>query len=86
MKAYIAAEAAENFRITQFWKDILDRLKITGLREGVRLEPGRARFLFVADGSPRFGIPTIKLAYECIGDRLTVYAAQVVQPGEDEDG
>lgn len=83
---YILAESEHNFRITQYWKDILDRLKMTALHEGHRLPSDEApKFSFVANGAVDFQIPTIQLVYECSGDTLTVLNALVWTEEDYED-
>lgn len=85
VRSYIKSEIETNHRVGQFWSDILDRIKITGLREGTRV-PGAKKptFLFVADGSPDFKLPTIQLVYECFAADLTVTAALVWQDADYE--
>lgn len=87
VQRYIQSEIGENFRLAQFWADVLDRLKITALREGTALPgaPG-GRFTFIAEGAPRFGIPMLKIAYACRGDTLTIYAVLVCTDDDDDLG
>jgi len=82
---YIEAGTQDYFRVRQFWLDILDRLKITGLREGTPIS-GRSvpSFLFIADGARDFRIPTVQVSYSCLGDTLTIQAALVWQDGDSE--
>jgi hypothetical protein len=87
VQAYIDAETRDNFRVGQFWLDILERLKITGLKEGDQVpRTTRPRFTFIADGAPDFNLPTIKIGYECFADTLTVIGALVYQDEDYEDG
>jgi hypothetical protein len=83
VEKYIEAETEDNFRVAQFWSDILERLKYTALRESLPLESqGVPKFLFIADGAPEFGIPTIKLIFEGFFDTLTITNALVYQEGD----
>jgi hypothetical protein len=79
-------EAEGNFRIVQFWADILERIKFTILREGIRIRgPKIPTFSFIASGSPDFNIPTIQLNCEVFADPLTVIAAFVWQEADYEE-
>jgi hypothetical protein len=86
VERYIQLEAETNFRILQFWKDILERIKITALQEGIPLpSDGAPKFSFLALGAVDFQIPSIQLIYECFSDDLTVIAALVWTEGDYED-
>jgi hypothetical protein len=64
----------------------LERIKITGLNEGTPLrDTTPPAFIFIADGAPDFGIPTIKITYRCFSDTLTVTAALVFQEADYDD-
>jgi len=85
VKAYIEAESKDNFRISQLWIDLLDRIKITALREGTKLDSsGSPTFTYIAEGAVSFKIPTIQITYICFGDTLTVEAAVVWQDSDHE--
>lgn len=84
--AYIAAEIRDNFRVDQFWKDVLARIKFTALEDGTPLaSQGVDKFTFIADGLPEYQIPTIQIVYECFDEMLTVSAALVWQEADYED-
>jgi hypothetical protein len=87
VQQYIDAETEDNFRIAQYWKDILDRLKITALQEGhILASPsGIPTFSFVANGAVDFGIPTIQIVFECLADTLTITSALVWAEQDYED-
>jgi hypothetical protein len=86
VEAYIASEAKINFRIEQFWKDILDRIKITALQESHSLpSAGAPKFSFTANGAIDFGIPTIQIIFECFSDTLTILNALVWTEDDYED-
>jgi hypothetical protein len=87
VEAYIRAEAEGNFRIDQFWKDILDRIRITALQESHRLPSpdDKPKFSFVANGAVDFNIPTIQLVFECVADTITVENALVWTEEDYED-
>jgi hypothetical protein len=83
---YIYDEIKQNFRIDQFWKDILERVKITALREGHPLPSnGAPKFSFVANGAVDFSIPTIQIIFECFSDTLTILNALVWTEDDYED-
>jgi hypothetical protein len=83
---YIKAEAGENFRVPQCFSDLLDRIKITGLREGTPIPPpSPPTFTFIGDGAPDFRIPTIQVVYNCLGDTLTVTNALIWNDLDHED-
>jgi len=85
VKAYIAAETQDNFRVQQFWTDILDRIKITALKEGTPIPNRRLpTFTFIAEGNEIFRIPTIQIIYECFGDQLKIVNALVWKPDDQE--
>jgi len=86
VEQYIQTEIESNFRIRQFWTDILDRIKITALQEGHSLpSDGAPRFSFIANGAVDFKIPTIQIVYECFGETLTVLSALVWTDEDYED-
>ncbi len=83
---YIREEIKENFRIEQFWKDILARLKFTALRESHALPSASVpKFSFIANGAVDFGIPTIQIIFEIVSDTLTVLNALVWTEEDYED-
>jgi hypothetical protein len=84
---YIEAEARENFRVAQFWTDILERIKVTALQEShaIASSSGIPTFSFVANGAVDFNIPTIQLVFECFADTLTIIAALVWTEQDYED-
>jgi hypothetical protein len=67
--ALIASHTESWPRLAVFWTDIKARLKQTGHREGVAVKRGR---LFIAEGDPSGGLPTVKIAYEVLGDTLYI--------------
>lgn len=78
VKDYIHCESTQNVRVEQFWKDILQRIKFTALREGEPVSGcSPPRFVFLAEGAPRFELPHVRLVYEIFADTLTVKAALV---------
>ena len=82
----IEAEIQQNFRIEQYWRDILDRLKITALKESHAIpSTGSPTFSFIANGAVDFSIPTIQIVFECLGDTLTIIAALVWTEQDYED-
>jgi hypothetical protein len=87
VQQYIATEIAENFRIEQYWKDILERLKITALQESHPLTSpsGIPTFSFVANGAVDFNIPTIQIVFECLADTLEITGALVWTEQDYED-
>ena len=84
---YIAAESEENFRVEQFWKDILARLKFTALQESHALQStsGTPTFSFIANGAVDFNIPTIQVVFECLDDTLEITAALIWTEQDYED-
>jgi hypothetical protein len=83
---YIESETKQNFRIEQYWKDILERIKFTAFQESHALpSEGAPTFSFVAYGAVDFNIPTIQIIFECLGDTLTVVAALVWTEEDYED-
>jgi hypothetical protein len=86
VQKYICTEIRSNFRVEQFWKDILDRLKFTALQEGHPLpSDGVPKFSFVAHGAVDFKIPTIQIIFECFSDILTIQNALVWTEEDYED-
>jgi hypothetical protein len=87
VEEYIGAEITRNFRIQQFWKDILERIKVTALEESHSLPSGNGppKFSFVAHGAVDFQIPTIQLVFVCSDDTLTVVNALVWTEEDYED-
>lgn len=86
VEAYIEDEVKENFRVEQFWIDVLARIRFTALEDGTPLfGQGVDKYTFIADGLPEFNIPTIQIVYECFADTLTVSAALVWQEADYED-
>lgn len=84
---YIEAEIAENFRVSQFWRDILDRIRITALDESTELASKSVpMFTFIADGAPEFHLPTIQIVFEVFDDTLTITNALVYQEADYEGG
>src|SRR5262249_4455086 len=77
VKDYIEAEARENFRISQYWQDILDRVKLTALREARKIAEKPPTFTFIAMGAVDFHIPTIQIVFTLHADTMTVTAALV---------
>lgn len=76
VETYVRSEAIENPQVTRHWADILDRIKITALKEGDPV-PGCSppRFFYLALGAPRFRVPNVRLVYEVFSDTLTVKSA-----------
>jgi hypothetical protein len=72
--ALIASHAKSWPRLAAFWTDIKARLKQTGHREGVAVGRGR---LFIAEGDPASGLPTVKVVYEVLGDILYIRMVSV---------
>jgi hypothetical protein len=82
---YIREETKENFRI-EFWKDILQRLNFTALRESHGLpSAGVPKFSFIANGAVDFSIPTIQIIFETVSDMLTILNALVWTEDDYED-
>jgi len=72
--ALIASHAESWPRLAAYWTDIKARLKQTGHREGVAVGRGR---LFVAEGNRASSLPTVKVAYEVLGDTLYIQMVAV---------
>jgi hypothetical protein len=70
----IASHACKWPRLATLWTDIKARLKQTGHREGVAVGRGR---LFIAEGDAASGLPTVKVAYEVLGDTLYIKVVAV---------
>lgn len=86
VEEYIRAETRENFRVEQFWKDILERLKITALHESHQIPSnGPPKFSFLANGAVDFQIPSIQVLFEVLGGSLTVLNALVWTEQDYED-
>src|ERR1700677_4824652 len=77
VRIYLEAEIENNFRINQYWKDILTRIAMTALRESRKIKDEPPTFTFVAMGAIDFRIPTIQIVFHIIGSVLTVTAALV---------
>lgn len=86
VERYIRDEIKTNIRIEQFWKDILDRIKITALQESHSLpSTGAPKFSFIANGAVDFNIPTVQIIFECFSDTLTILNALVWTEEDYED-
>jgi hypothetical protein len=77
VQAYIDEEIKENFRLRQYWLDILERVRFAALTEGRSIPGNPPHFTFVAMGAVDFKLPTVQLMYSILGDTLTVEAAVV---------
>jgi len=56
VEEYIESEIKQNFRIRQYWVDILERVKFTALTEGRQISDNPPHFTFVAMGAVDFHI------------------------------
>lgn len=78
VKTLIASHAKQRPRITAQWADVKARLKQTGHRDGEPVHGRRSNRLFIAEGDPASGLPTIKVAYSVLGDTLHIRMVMVV--------
>lgn len=77
---YIRAECSENPRVALYWEALLERLKMTALREGYEVTDGW--WTFLAEGAPKLGVPSIQVLFTHDQTSLTITAAMVWQPGD----
>ncbi len=62
------------------WEDIKGRLKMTGHREVASIGGNRSNRVFKAEGVAESGLPTIRVAYHVLGDKLDFSMLAVLDP------
>jgi hypothetical protein len=67
-------------RVFEYWEAIKDRLKMTGHKEGVVIGGNLSHRLFEAEGDAQSGLPTIRVAYRVLGDRLDFIKLALLDP------
>jgi hypothetical protein len=67
-------------RILPYWTAIKDRLKMTGHKEGVAVGGNITNRVFEAEGDIASGLPTIRVAYHVMGDRMEFKMIAVLDP------
>jgi len=83
VRQYIESECADLPRLAAHWRDVLGLAKITILRDGEQIKgKGPPRFIFIADGRPEYGLPTIKIVCDIFGEDMTVGAALVYREAD----
>jgi hypothetical protein len=62
------------------WEGIKDRLKMTGHKEGVAVGGNLSNKVFEAEGDIESQLPTIRVAYHVLGDKLDFKKLAVIDP------
>lgn len=69
-KELLQSHAEKWPRAVSHWEGIKDRLKMTAHREGVSIAGNSSNRVFEAEGDTASGLPTIRVAYHVLGDKL----------------
>lgn len=67
-------------RVMEHWAAVKERLKMTGHKEGAAIGGNISNRVFEAEGDLISGLPTIRVAYHVLGDRLTFKKLAVLDP------
>jgi hypothetical protein len=59
---------------------VKDRLKMTAHKEGAAINGNLSNRVFEAEGDATAGIPTIRVAYRVLGDRLDFVKLAILDP------
>jgi hypothetical protein len=71
-KAWIEEKLQENDRFEDHWKDVLDRLRMTGHREGKETPDKPGIWVIKVQGNRFAGISPILIRFTIVGDTLTI--------------
>jgi len=78
--AYLLGYVAKWPRVIPYWTAIKDRLKMTGHKEGVAISGNLSNRVFEAEGDSLSHLPTIRVAYHVLGDKLEFKKIVVLDP------
>jgi|ERR1700730_8896365 len=79
-KELLQSHAEKWPRVTSHWEGIKDRLKMTAHREGASIGGNPSNRVFEAEGDIASELPTIRVAYHVLGDRLDFKILAVLDP------
>jgi hypothetical protein len=78
--AYLLGYVVKWPRVIPYWAAIKDRLKMTGHKEGVAVGGNLSNRVFEAEGDAASQLPTIRIAYHVLGDKLEFRKIVVLDP------
>jgi hypothetical protein len=67
-------------RVLEHWAAVKDRLKMTAHKEGAAVGGNVSYRVFEAEGDAASGWPTIRVAYQVLGDKLDFRKIIVLDP------
>jgi hypothetical protein len=67
-------------RVKEHWAAVKERLKMTGHKEGVAVGGNISNRVFEAEGDVANRLPTIRVAYHVLGDKLEFMKLAVLDP------
>jgi hypothetical protein len=67
-------------RVISHWDGVKARLKMTGHKEGVAVGGNLSNRVFEAEGDVASQLPTIRVAYHVLGDKLEFMKLAVLDP------
>ena len=76
----IKSHAGKWPRVASHWEGIKDRLKMTAHKEGAAVEGNLSNRVFEAEGDSAAQLPTIRVAYHVLGDRLDFKKLAILDP------
>ena len=79
-KQLLQSHAGKWPRVISHWEGIKDRLKMTGHKEGVAIGGNLSNRVFEAEGDADSKLPTIRVAYHVLGDKLDFKKLAVLDP------
>lgn len=69
-KTLLESHAQKWPRVISYWEGIRDRLKMTAHKEGAAIGGNLSNRVFEAEGDAESHLPTIRVAYQVLGDKL----------------
>lgn len=79
-KALLRNHAGKWPRVISHWEGIKDRLKMTAHKEGAAVGGNLSNRVFEAEGDAASQLPTIRVAYHVLGDKLDFKKLAVLEP------
>lgn len=79
-KDLLQSHAGKWPRVISHWEGIKDRLKMTAHREGASIGGNLSNRVFEAEGDTASELPTIRVAYHVLGDKLDFKMLVVIDP------
>jgi hypothetical protein len=79
-KALLESHSQKWPRVISHWQGVRDRLKMTGHKEGAAIRGNLSNRVFEAEGDAAGQLPTIRVAYHVLGDKLDFKKLVVLDP------